>query len=240
MERPTRNDGGDSPRPSAPGMFPIRRFAAVLSTWALLGLAQPGFLRPDGFGHLAFLALAPWAYAASAAPSGPGRGAVVQAFVAEWLAHALGLLWWFAWMRHLLPWLLVPMALVPALYLALGGVLLRWLARRFPLALAAPVAWGTAELVRWHLSPPLSFGWLRTGELMHDTLWLSGSARVWGIHGLTFVLGALGGLAGFVASGMVHYNLGDSEVSMIFYFLMGLALVVERRTRGEATLKEAS
>ena len=44
------------------------------------------------------------------------------------------------------------------------------------------------------------------------------------------VLGALGGLAGFFISGLVHYNWGDSEVIMIFYFIMGLSLVVERHT----------
>jgi O-antigen ligase len=49
------------------------------------------------------------------------------------------------------------------------------------------------------------------------------------------VLGALGGLAGFVASGMVHYNFGDSEVVMIFYFIMGLSLVVEREAGNEIT-----
>jgi O-antigen ligase len=42
------------------------------------------------------------------------------------------------------------------------------------------------------------------------------------------LLGALGGLAGFFTSGLVHYNWGDSEVVMIFYLIMGLALVVER------------
>jgi hypothetical protein len=47
------------------------------------------------------------------------------------------------------------------------------------------------------------------------------------------VLGALGGLAGFVTSGMVHYNFGDSEVVMIFYFIMGLSLVVCRLARVE-------
>lgn len=45
------------------------------------------------------------------------------------------------------------------------------------------------------------------------------------------VLGALGGLLGFMASGVVHYNWGDSEVVMILYFIMGLSLVVERRVR---------
>ena len=42
------------------------------------------------------------------------------------------------------------------------------------------------------------------------------------------VLGALGGLVGFFASGIVHYNWGDSEVVMIFYFLMGLTLALYR------------
>jgi O-antigen ligase len=40
------------------------------------------------------------------------------------------------------------------------------------------------------------------------------------------VLGALGGLVGFFASGVVHYNWGDSEVVMIFFFNMGLNLVI--------------
>lgn len=38
------------------------------------------------------------------------------------------------------------------------------------------------------------------------------------------VLGVLGGAAGFFVSGLVHYNLGDSEVAMLFFFLMGLGL----------------
>jgi O-antigen ligase len=41
-------------------------------------------------------------------------------------------------------------------------------------------------------------------------------------------LGALGGTVGFFTSGLVHYNWGDSEVVTVFYFIMGLALIVER------------
>jgi len=41
-------------------------------------------------------------------------------------------------------------------------------------------------------------------------------------------LGALGGTIGFFTSGLVHYNWGDSEVVTIFYFIVGLCLVVER------------
>lgn len=48
------------------------------------------------------------------------------------------------------------------------------------------------------------------------------------------LLGALGGTAGFFISGMLHYNLGDSEVAMIFYFLMGLTLV----TRAQVTTSD--
>ena len=40
-------------------------------------------------------------------------------------------------------------------------------------------------------------------------------------------LGALGGLVGFFVSGMVHYNWGDSEVVTVFYFIMGLNLVLK-------------
>lgn len=37
------------------------------------------------------------------------------------------------------------------------------------------------------------------------------------------VLGILGGAIGFFISGLVHYNYGDQEVAMVFYFLMGIA-----------------
>lgn len=41
---------------------------------------------------------------------------------------------------------------------------------------------------------------------------------------LGILLGCFGGLVGFVAGGFVHYNLGDTEVAMIFYFLMGISI----------------
>jgi len=54
-------------------------------------------------------------------------------------------------------------------------------------------------------------------------------AENWIERGIIF--GALGGLIGFMLSGFVHYNWGDSEVVMIFYLIMGLSLVVERCVR---------
>ena len=93
------------------------RFLWTLATWALIALAQPGVLRPDGFGHLAFFAVGPWALAARR----PGK----RAFLAEWAAHSLGFAAVFWWMVAFFPLLLLPMAVIPALYPALGGLALR-------------------------------------------------------------------------------------------------------------------
>jgi hypothetical protein len=54
------------------------------------------------------------------------------------------------------------------------------------------------------------------------------SGGVWIDHGI--LLGALGGLAGFFTSGLMHYNWGDSEVVMVFYMIMGVALAVHRHS----------
>jgi O-antigen ligase len=40
------------------------------------------------------------------------------------------------------------------------------------------------------------------------------------------VLGAFGGAIGFFVSGLVHYNLGDGEVAMVFYLIMALAMTL--------------
>lgn len=42
------------------------------------------------------------------------------------------------------------------------------------------------------------------------------------------LLGAFGGTIGFLSSGLVHYNWGDSEVAMIFYLVMGFSLAILR------------
>jgi O-antigen ligase len=41
-------------------------------------------------------------------------------------------------------------------------------------------------------------------------------------------LGILGGTSGFLLSSLVQYNFGDSEVVLLFWFLMGLALSLRR------------
>jgi hypothetical protein len=42
------------------------------------------------------------------------------------------------------------------------------------------------------------------------------------------LLGCLGGTLGFFISGIVHYNLGDAEVAMVFFLLMGIGLSVRK------------
>jgi O-antigen ligase len=42
------------------------------------------------------------------------------------------------------------------------------------------------------------------------------------------LLGGLGSLVGFFVSGIVHYNLGDGEVAMVFYILMGLSIFLTK------------
>jgi len=41
------------------------------------------------------------------------------------------------------------------------------------------------------------------------------------------LLGVLGALTGFLASSLVNYNYGDSEVAMMFWWLMGIAMAVQ-------------
>jgi O-antigen ligase len=75
--------------------------------------------------------------------------------------------------------------------------------------------------------------WLMLLFVYVRTLWqsLRGGLKLhWIERGI--LLGALGGLAGFFTSGLVHYNWGDSEVVMVLYLIMGLSLSISRLVRG--------
>ena len=74
---------------------------------------------------------------------------------------------------------------------------------------------------------PALIVWLILMGLYARMLWkITGDESDGFARGLA--LGALGGTIGFLTSGLVHYNWGDSEVVTIFYLIMGLCLVVER------------
>ncbi len=74
--------------------------------------------------------------------------------------------------------------------------------------------------------------WLIVLGIYARTLWkglkVSGDWRSRGI-----LLGCLGGTIGFFASSLVHYNLGDQEVAMVFFILMGFGLKVSEMGKNE-------
>lgn len=64
--------------------------------------------------------------------------------------------------------------------------------------------------------------WLWGLWIYAKTLWLNRKSEDWQTRGI--ILGCFGGLVGFFTSSLVNYSLGDSEVSMVFYLLMGLSI----------------
>lgn len=66
----------------------------------------------------------------------------------------------------------------------------------------------------------------RTEKRLIDVESAGESDETWFERGV--VLGAFGGAVGFFTSGVVHYNLGDSEVATVFYIIAGLALACYR------------
>ncbi|MFN2577118.1 MAG: O-antigen ligase family protein [Pyrinomonadaceae bacterium] len=88
---------------------------------------------------------------------------------------------------------------------------------------------------------PTLIAWLVLLGTYARMLWLARrriSKEDWIERGI--VLGALGGLVGFMTSGVVHYNWGDSEVVMIFYLIMGFSLVVDRRSKHNSSSPDTS
>ncbi len=166
-------------------LAPRRRLWGTLAAFLLLYAAGPGILTPDGLWFLAPPALGLWAHLAAR----EGRAA----FWMEALGAAIGWSLILSWAAHVYWGLLVWIGPGMGLYMAAQGACLRRLARRFPLALAAPAVWMLSETVRASLEPPFGFQWMRLGTHFHTAEWIAGSARVWGIGGLSFVLAALGG-----------------------------------------------
>ncbi len=169
----------------------LPRLGWLACAWGLTFLAGPGILGGDP-SPLGIAGLALWAW--TARRGGP------RAFACEWLAAGVLFAAQLSWIRFVWwpPVLFGGVAL--GVYPALAGVLLRRLAPRLPLPLAAALAWTSLECLRALVPPPLGMGWLRLGHFALEIPLLAGSARVWGVEGLSFVLAALaGGLAQLAA-----------------------------------------
>ncbi|MDT7540153.1 MAG: hypothetical protein QOE33_57 [Acidobacteriota bacterium] len=124
------------------------------------------------------------------------------------------------------------------LMVGVGMDTLKWHWREWGMFAHGRLPWGhlhsTPLQIAFERGLPALFAWLALLFLYWRALWRMarhGRSLNWIERGLA--LGALGGAVGFFTSGLVHYNLGDSEVAMNFYFLMGLALALERLTNAE-------
>ena len=108
--------------------------------------------------------------------------------------------------------------------------------------------WGMFDGGRWpvshfHSTPiqilverglPALLLWLMIVGVYARTLWRGIGDRSSDWRTLGILLGCLGGMIGFFTSGLVHYNLGDSVVAMIFFLLMGLGVKVARLSSTES------
>jgi hypothetical protein len=77
---------------------------------------------------------------------------------------------------------------------------------------------------------PALFLWILVLGIYAQTLWraLDPASEMQDPRSIGVLLGCLGGMIGFFASGFVHYNLGDQEVAMMFFLLMGLGVRVAK------------
>ena len=83
---------------------------------------------------------------------------------------------------------------------------------------------GVPALIAW-----LVWIYFFLGSLLRRLIFLGKGFKPrldWPARGL--IIGAFGGTIGFLTSGLVHYNWGDSEVVMILYLIMGMSLAVLR------------
>lgn len=154
--------------------------------FALLYAASPGILARDAIWPLALAGVAMWARYASA----PARAASAVEFV----AGGLGSCGVMSWAAYVYEGSLVFIGVGFGLYFVAQGWALRRLATRFPLALAAPLAWMLFETLRASLEPPFGIQWMRLGTHLHASEPIRGAARVFGFGGLSWVLAALAGL----------------------------------------------
>jgi apolipoprotein N-acyltransferase len=169
-------------------LSPGRRLLRLLGAWLAIVLGGPGILVPDGVWLLVIVGLAVW----SASASRPGKGA----FWIEWFVASLAWAWICGWVVHVWPGAAVIMGIGLAFYAAVTGWLLRRLVTVAPLALAVPLAWIGVETLKSTLPSPFGFPWMRLGVHLHAADWILGSARVWGVIGLGWVLATIGGCAG--------------------------------------------
>lgn len=175
------------------GLAPARRAAGLALAWTAVVAAGPGVLTRDGSAFLAVVGVALW----GAVSSRPGRRAALLDALFAGLGWSVLVVWAaYVWVPLLL-WL----GPGYGLYQMGAGAVLRRLRRAgLSLAFALPLVWLGLETLRGLVPPPFGHEALQLGHHLHAHLWLAGSARVWGVGGLSWVLAAAAGLAAELAS----------------------------------------
>jgi hypothetical protein len=105
--------------------------------------------------------------------------------------------------------------------------------------------WGFPGKDMLHLhSTPLQLAFDRGFPMLLIWLWMMSAfwIHIWRAAGKAselsdtnsygILLGAVGGLTGFLISSLVNYNYGDAEVAMMFWWLMGIAIVTGGQEAG--------
>ena len=200
----------NAPEPLAPRV----RFAGTLAAWLVLFAASPGNAGPDGSLVLALAGLALLGAVLVHPLALPGEP-VKRSLALEYAAHVVGSGIWFYWLAYVTPLALLWVAPAYALYFLALGPLLRRLHGRLPFALAFAAAACGLEALRSAIPTPFGLAWFRMGHFAHGHLWLSGSARVYGIEGLSAVCAlAAGGLAGAALGWLRARRLPSAELAL--------------------------
>lgn len=176
----------------------MSRALTLVAGWALLFLATPGGLFPNGSLSLAILGAGLVGSAmvrpvCSLGPAGQRGSHARRVRLLEWALGGLGATSMLWWVYFVAPPALLFVVLILGFYQCLAGMLMRRLASRLPIALAVALGWWAVESLRSLPSPPLGLGWLQLGHHSSHHLWLAGSARVWGLEGLNLLAACLAG-----------------------------------------------
>ena len=75
--------------------------------------------------------------------------------------------------------------------------------------------------------------WLMIAFLIHLLRATQGASELRDTNSYGILLGALGALIGLLASSFVNYNFGDSEVMMLFWWVMGMTVAIAERKKAE-------
>jgi apolipoprotein N-acyltransferase len=205
------------------------RLAANLAAAALLFLASPGVSGGDGSVLLAVAGVALWSWTV-AHPLGPRPR---RALLVDWLGGAVAGALYMWWVVHVVGFGVAYIGAGVGVYTLATGILIRRGLARLPFAWTVASVWTAVELVRALVPPPFGLGWFRLGFHAHAELWLSGSARVFGVEGLSFVLAAAGGgiaacaLARRVPRGEALAALGPLALAFVLARLVPAPVLVD-------------